>query len=102
MQNRRIVNRHLMEAGLSPRIATTSNSTVVLASLVAAGGWATILPTGLAAYLAAGHGLNHIPIGPGDPGHAVGLVAAHQEPHTPVLQSLLAEARALSEEGPER
>lgn len=101
MQNRRIVNRHLMEAGLAPRVATTSNSTVVLASLVASGGWATILPMGLAEFLAAGHGLRRIPVGPGDAGHAVGLVAAHQEPHTPVLQSLLAEARSLSEQDPD-
>ncbi|KAA9006091.1 LysR family transcriptional regulator [Histidinibacterium aquaticum] len=96
MQNRRIINRRFMEEGLSPRAAMVSNSTVVLVNHVMLGGWATILPTGHADFLATGHELRTIPIQQSDAGHAVGLVAAYQEPHTPVLGSLLDAAAELA------
>lgn len=95
MQNRRIVNKCLGEAGVAPEVAMESNSTVVLASHVAAGGWVTVLPDELAGFLAAGHGLGLVPVRQTAQGHAVGLVAPFQEPHTPVLQALLAEAPGL-------
>lgn len=96
MQNRRIINRKLLDAGIAPEVTTESNSTVVLSSHVARGDWATILPADMAAFLAAGHGLQPIPISDRDAGHAVGLVAAHQEPHTPVLHALLNEAQQIA------
>ncbi|SLN34104.1 HTH-type transcriptional regulator CynR [Roseisalinus antarcticus] len=96
MQNRRIINRRLMEAGLAPRVPIVSNSTVVLVSHVVRGGWATILPAGLARFLAKGHDLRLVPLASADDGHAVGLVATHQEPHTPVLQSLMEAAQQLA------
>jgi DNA-binding transcriptional LysR family regulator len=96
MQNRRIINRKFMEAGLSPEAIQESNSTVVLVSLVLRGGCATILPEDLAHFLADGKDLRIIPLKDTDDGHAVGLVAPYQEPHTPVLQQLLDEAARLS------
>lgn len=92
MQNRRIVNRAFMEAGIAPVARMESNSTVVLVSHVAAGGWVTILPDDLATFLARGQGLSIIPIRSSGDAPAVGLVAPFQEPHTPVLQALLDEA----------
>ncbi len=96
MQNRRIINHAFMQAGIAPVAGMESNSTVVLASHVASGGWATILPKDMAAFLAAGHDLAIIPIRQTGESPAVGLVAPYQEPHTPVLHALLDEARKMA------
>jgi DNA-binding transcriptional LysR family regulator len=95
MQNRRIVDRHLAEAGADatgPRLE--SNSLIALVAHVARGGWASVLPVKLAALFAADPRLRAIPIAGG--GHAVGLVAARRTPHTPVLEALLETARGLA------
>lgn len=96
MQNRRIINRAFMEAGVQPAAEMESNSTVVLASHVASGGWVTVLPGDVARFLAAGQGLGIVPIRQAAPGPAVGLVALHQEVHTPVLRSFIALAEQIS------
>jgi len=96
MQNRRIVNTAFRAAGSEPAAQMESNSTVVLISHVAAGGWVTVLPGDLASFLASGKDLAVVPIRSTGPGHAVGLVAPWQEPHTPVLQALLDEAAGLA------
>lgn len=96
MQNRRIINKNFMDANVSPSAEVESNSTVVLMAHVEEGGWATILPTHMARFLVAGKALRIIPLEPSDGGHAVGLVAPHREPHTPVLDALLAEAASVA------
>jgi len=96
MQNRRIINRNFMEAGVTPLSPIESNSTVVLVSNVVAGPWATILPTDMAAFLAAGQPLRVLPLDGGVPAHQVGLVAPHQEPQTPVLQALMTHGRDMA------
>ncbi|MBV7410467.1 LysR family transcriptional regulator [Maritimibacter sp. DP1N21-5] len=96
MQNRRIINRAFMEAGVSPPARMESNSTVVLVSLVEQGGWATILPSDMAEALARGRPLVVRPIDNPLPGPSVGLVAPHQEPQTPVIAALMEAARALA------
>lgn len=96
MQNRRIVNAAFRAAGIEPEAQMESNSTVVLTSHVASGGWVTVLPGDLAKFVGAGMGLSIIPIRSREAGPAVGLVAPWQEPHTPVLQALLDEAGDLA------
>ncbi len=98
MQNRRIINRNFMEAGLSADSPMESSSTVVLVSNVARGDWVTVLPTDLAGFLAAGNDLRVIPIRGGEQAHEVGLVAQYQEPQTPVLHALFEMARGLRRE----
>ncbi|MWD26316.1 LysR family transcriptional regulator [Aquicoccus sp. SCR17] len=96
MQNRRIINRHFMEAGITPAAMIESNSTVVLVSN-ALQGWATILPTDLGDFLATDASLRSIPLTGGVAAPpSVGLIAPHQEPYTPVLKTLLEESRALA------
>ena len=89
MQNRRIINKNFMEAGLSPEVQLESNSTVVLVSQVEQGDTVTVLPAEIARFLTEGKDLRVIPIRQGGAGPAVGLVAPYQEPHTPVLKALL-------------
>lgn len=96
MQNRRIINRNFMEAGLKAEAQIEANSTVVLVSNVVNGDWVTILPTDLAEFLSTGHPLKHIPLIDGVSAHSIGLLAAHQEPQTPVLTALFRTARKIS------
>lgn len=88
MQNRRIINRHLMQAGIEATATVESNSTIVLVSNVIAGRYVTVLPDHLARFLAAGHDLSVVPIEPDSAAPTVGLVALHREPYTPVVQAL--------------
>lgn len=95
MQNRRIINRRLADAGVTPMATVESNSTVVLVSQVLAGGWLTILPQDLASFLTQGKPLSLVRLEGPATGHAVGLIAPWREPHTPVLEALLTEARRM-------
>lgn len=92
MQNRRIINRNLANAGVAAQATVESNSTVVLAAHVMSGDWVTILPQDIADFLAEGKPMRVIPLDGDRTSHAVGLVAPWREPHTPVLEALLSEA----------
>lgn len=98
MQNRRIVNARMQRVGeaASPRIE--SNSLVALVAHVMTGHWASIVPLKMARIFARDPRLRAIPICPEtDAGEPVGLIAAHREPHTPMLAALLDMARRISE-----
>jgi DNA-binding transcriptional LysR family regulator len=98
-QNRRIINRHFRDAGASADAWLESNSTVVLVANVEDNNWLTVLPIELAKFLTRGKPLKLIPMSGSTIGPSVGLVAPYHEPHTPILQALLAEARQLSVSG---
>ncbi|MFV0386641.1 LysR family transcriptional regulator [Paracoccus sp. (in: a-proteobacteria)] len=98
MQNRRIINRNLAESGVTPQAAIESNSTIVLVAHVLEGGWLTVLPEDIAGFLAQGKPLRLVPLEQPATTHAVGLVAPWREPHTPVTQALLAEARRMRQD----
>ncbi len=88
MQNRRILNRNFMEAGVAPQARVESGSTIVLVASVIDGGQATILPEDHARFLATGHGLSVVPIDETRGAPSVGLIAPFQDPQTPVLTAL--------------
>jgi DNA-binding transcriptional LysR family regulator len=73
-----------------------SNSTLVLASHVREGDWLTILPSDMAEMLAGAPDMCVRPMAEQTAQHTVGLIAPHREPHTPVLEALLSEARHLA------
>lgn len=89
MQNRRIINQYLMEAGQEPEVLIESNSTIVLVSNVIEGGFVTVLPMEMARFLAVGHDLAILPLTRTQNEPTVGLIALHQEPFTPVFQALI-------------
>ena len=97
MQNRRIINHHLSSADISITASVETNSVIVLISHVLTGEWVTILPQRATEIFLPRDDLVSIPLYRPDAAHTVGLVAPHQEPHTPVLTQLLQEARAMSE-----
>lgn len=92
MQNRRIVNQHLAEAGAAVVPQIESNSTIALTSHVLTGRWASVVPRQLAQMFTAGGQLRSIPIVEPEVEHLVGLITARRDPLTPVLAALIAEA----------
>ena len=95
MQNRRIVNQHLAEAGAVVSPSIESNSTIALISHVLTGQWASVVPKKLADMVAAGGRLVSVPIVEPEAEHTVGLIAARREPQTPVLQAQIEDAERL-------
>lgn len=94
MQNRRIVNQHLAEAGAKVQAMVESNSTIALVSHVRSGLWASVVPMKLAEMFT-GQRLTAIPIVEPEAEHLVGLVTARRDPQTPVLQALIEAAARL-------
>jgi len=92
MQNRRIMNQHLAEAGAAVVPQIESNSTIALTSHVLTGRWSSIVPRQLAQMFTAGGQLCAIPIVAPEVEHLVGLITARRDPLTPVLAALIAEA----------
>lgn len=96
MQNRRLINHHLREAGVEAHPTLESNSMIVLFSHIRTGKWASIMPLNLAEILGFSEPIKAVPIVEPDARHLVGLVAAEREPHTPLVSALLHEARSLA------
>jgi DNA-binding transcriptional LysR family regulator len=96
MQNRRIINRNFAAVEVTPEAWIESNSTVVLLAMVGTGDWLTVLPEDAARFLASGKPLKLVPMAGTETPHTVGIVAPFREPHTPVLDALLREARRMS------
>lgn len=92
MQNRRILNQHLGEAGAQTVAQIESNSTIALISHVLTGRWASIVPMRLARLFAETGRLVAVPIVEPEAEHVVGLIAARRDPQTPVLSALIDEA----------
>ena len=92
MQNRRIVARHLAEAGHPAAPRVEANAITVLVAHVAQGPFATILPVG-AAELFLLHGpLRAVPLTAPDARHIVGLVVPDRDPQLAPVEALLSEA----------
>lgn len=98
MQNRRIIDQHLQEAGVEVRPTLESNSMIVLFSHIRTGKWSSIMPLNLAETLGFTEPIRAIPIVEPDARHSVGLVAGPRQPHTPLVAAFLDEARALAGE----
>jgi DNA-binding transcriptional LysR family regulator len=96
MQNRRIIDRILLEAGVEPAPTLQSNSMVVLYSHVRTGRWASIMPAVLADNLGLTPAVRSIPIIEPEVTHTIGLVVPQREPMTPLLTALVTEATKLA------
>lgn len=96
MQNRRIIDGHLRDAGCVPAPSVESDSTIALLAHVRAGPWSTVVPERLAEALDLPPPVRAVPISGAGPAFTVGLAVAHREPGTPLVAALLAEARALA------
>lgn len=98
MQNRRIIDQMLRNAGIVPEPTLVSNSTIVLVSHVRTGRWSSVLPPILADGIGLPETVASIPIIEPDVTHSVGLIVSHREPTTPLVTALVAEGRRLAKE----
>ena len=96
MQNRRIIEGLLRDAGGDPHPTLESNSMILLYSHVRTGRWASIMPARLAATLGLTDVLRAIPIVQPEASHTIGLVVPAREPMTPLTAALVAEARRIA------
>ncbi|MDQ0456603.1 LysR family transcriptional regulator [Rhizobium paknamense] len=96
MQNRRIINHHLAEAGVKAKPTLESNSMIVLFSHIRTGQWASVMPRNVAESFGFSEEIRMVPIVEPEAEHLVGLVATHREPYTPLVSALLHEARHLA------
>ena len=97
MQNRRIINRLLCDAGmLEPAPTLESNSVIVLFSHVRTGQWASVMPAILAETLGLGGAVRAIPIVQPAVTHTIGLLVPNRDPMTPATAALVAEAQRLT------
>lgn len=97
MQNRRIINRHMADAGVVAKPTLESNSMIVLFSHIRTGRWASIMPKNMAEAFGFPSQIQMIPITEPNAEHIVGVVATHREPYTPLVSAFLHEARRLVE-----
>jgi DNA-binding transcriptional LysR family regulator len=96
MQNRRIIEQLLREAGSFIAPTLESDSIVVLFAHVRTGRWASVMPAKLAEVLGLTEKVRAIPIVEPDVGHSIGLVVPHRNPLTPLINALVAEAKQLA------
>lgn len=97
MQNRRLIDRHLAEAGDgAPQTPTLeSNSMLVLYAHVRSGEWASILPSRLAETLDRPSRLRPIQLVDPVVTHKIGLVVTKREPHSPLVAAFIAHAKRI-------
>lgn len=96
MQNRRIIDRVFVEAGLTVEPMLESNSIVVLQGHVATGLWSTIMPKIMADSLTFPPNVRAIPVVAPEVSMLIGLVVAARDPQPPLTAALIAEARRLA------
>jgi DNA-binding transcriptional LysR family regulator len=96
MQNRRIIDRALREAGTEAQPTLTSNSIIVLYTHVKTGRWASVMPAKLAETLGLGDGVRTIPIVDPVVSYSIGLVVSPREPYTPQVAALMQTAREIA------
>lgn len=96
MQNRRIIDHQIREAGADPAATLESNSMIVLLTHVRTLRWASIMPEILVDALGPMAGVRSLPITAPDLEHTIGLVAPRREPSTPMVTALVSIARSLA------
>ena len=96
MQNRRIIEQLLRDAGSDVAPTLESDSIVVLFAHVRTGRWASVMPAKLAEVLGLTEKVRAIPIVDPDVAHSLGLVVPHRNPLTPLINALVAEAKQLA------
>lgn len=99
MQNRRIINHHLLVAGAKVEPRLESNSMIVLFTHVLTGKWASIMPLHAARSFGFAEDVAIIPLVEPEAGHSVGVVALERDPNTPLVSALLNAARGVGMEG---
>ena len=99
MQNRRIINRYLAEAGATVVPRLESNSMIVLFTHVLTGKWASIMPLDAARSFGFADEVTIVPLVEPETSHSVGVVALEREPNTPLVSAMLNLAQEVRKKG---
>ena len=99
MQNRRIIDQVMAEAGLVSQPAIETNSFMGVWSFVRRGPWTSIVPE--ASFRGLGDAADLVAVPLVDPVHVqpIGLVLSDRDPLSPVAAALLKLARSLARDG---
>ena len=98
MQNRRIIDHMLREAGAPLEPPFESNSMLALLAQVATGHWSSIVPLGLAEALTLPPAIKAIPIVAPEVSHLVGLIVPQRYAMSPLINALVREAQHFAHE----
>ena len=98
MQNRRIVNQLLRDAGSAPESSLESNSVMALLAHVATGKWSSIVPSVLVDTIGFLPALRAVPIVAPEVSHLVGLIVSPRYSMSPLTNALVREAERLAAE----
>ncbi len=93
MQNRRIIDRHLQQAGATASAKLESNSMIVLFAHIQTGQWSGIMPEMLTGIFGLSPEIRAIRIVEPDTMYTIGLIAGPREPITPLVSALMREAK---------
>ncbi len=93
MQNRRIIDRALAQAGVTPDISVESDSMIALLSHLRTGDWCSILPAQWTETLALAPGVEALALEEPAVANTVGLVVPHRERLPMLSAALLAAAQ---------
>ncbi|MBS0243843.1 MAG: LysR family transcriptional regulator [Proteobacteria bacterium] len=85
MQNRRLIDRHLREAGAEAECTVESNSMLILYDHVRTGRWASIMPVRFAEQFDEPGHLRAIPLVEPDVRHMVGFILPGRDTQTPLV-----------------
>jgi len=96
MQNRRIIDRHLQQAGATASAKLESNSMIVLFAHIQTGRWSGIMPEKLTGIFGLSPEIRAIPIVEPDTMYTIGLIAGPREPITPLVSAFMREAKRVS------
>ena len=93
MQNRRIIDKALRDAGTEAVPTLTSNSIIVLYTHVKTGRWASVMPAKLAETLGLSDAVRTVPIVDPLVNYTIGLVTSPRDPMTPLIAALVQTAK---------
>lgn len=96
MQNRRIVDQMLHDAGAPAEAPLQSNSVLALLAHVASGYWSSIVPASLPQSIGLPAEIAAVPIGEPEVSHLVGLIVAPRYAISPLTNALVREAERLA------
>jgi len=104
MQNRRIIDGYLAQAGVEAKPVLESDSMIAIVSHVLMGTCCGILPEKIVSIFEPAGEIRSIPLVEPDASQMIGAVAAEREPHTPMIDALLKCAAGLArklQQGPD-
>ncbi len=97
MQNRRIIDRLLHQAGATASAKLESNSMIALFAHIQTGQWSGIMPEKLTSIFGLSPGIRIVPIVEPETSHMIGLIAGPREPITPLVAALMLEAKRVAQ-----